>query len=609
MPLYTGELREFITKAKTNELYSELEETFKLQYQEQPNRGELLSWENSLKALATVLTDSSLPDDVGVVLEYQLPLTSKRIDVMLCGENSVAQAHAVIVELKQWQKTEPAHCPQEVKTYLDGEMRDVLHPSVQALNYLDYLNNAHESFHGDSAVTLTACAYLHNYQVTENDPLLDAKFTGILSQSQLFHTANIDEFCSYLTDHIGQGNGCQIINKIVEGSYRPSKKLMVNAASVIHNNERYVLLDEQRKVYDRIFAAVRHALAGDSQIVLVIEGGPGTGKTVVALHALAELMNSGQVANYVTGSRAINETLWEVLDPESRGYIRYFNNYNRAHPKSIDVLLCDEAHRMRGDPANPHQGREQFQQLLSSCRVLVLFVDDDQTVRPNEIGNVTFFKEQAKANQVGCRHEKLEAQFRCGGSNAFVNWLSNTLHIEPTANKRWSGEEEFDFQVFDTPEALEAKLQATIDQGYESRYLAGYCWYWNQKANPPVKDIKVGSFQKFWNINGRNWALNAKGLDEAGCIYTAQGFEFDYVGIIFGADLRYDPINKYWVGDSSKNFDNPVKRSSPEHFIRYIKNTYKVLMSRGMKGCYVYFVDPVTRDYFKSRIRSQDGNA
>ena len=154
-----------------------------------------------------------------------------------------------------------------------------------------------------------------------------------------------------------------------------------------------------------------------------------------------------------------------------------------------------------------------------------------------------------------------------------------------------------------------------VDTG--ARLTAGFCWPW---SNPDGKghlipDVKVGDWKMPWNARSgvklapgiprtSLWATDPNGMEQVGCIYTAQGFEFDYVGVIFGKDLRYDPDSGSWIGDKSESHDRMGARSAKTErdFLDLVKNTYRVLLTRGMKGCYVYFQDDDTRDFFSSRL-------
>ncbi|MCK9305687.1 MAG: DUF2075 domain-containing protein, partial [Bacteroidales bacterium] len=205
-------------------------------------------------------------------------------------------------------------------------------------------------------------------------------------------------------------------------------------------------------------------------------------------------------------------------------------------------------------------------------------------------------------------------QFRCNGSDAFVNWINNTLGVKKTANVIWDLHEEFDFQIYSDPLDLENAIIGKVKDGNTGRITVGFCWNWSDpdKEGNLIDDVHVGSYHRPWNAKSDAihlkpnipkasvWAYDPNGMNQVGCIYTAQGFEFDYVGVIFGKDLIYR-FEKGWVGHPEESKDTVVKRSK-DQFLELVKNTYRVLLSRGMKGCYVHFMDKETENYFKSRM-------
>jgi DUF2075 family protein len=247
--------------------------------------------------------------------------------------------------------------------------------------------------------------------------------------------------------------------------------------------------------------------------------------------------------------------------------------------------------------------------------VSVFFIDDDQVIRPGEIGSTLYIKEYTQKCNCSISEYTLEAQFRCNGSDAFVNWINNTLGVKKTANVLWGMNEDFDFQIFDDPFKLENAIKNRINDGYSGRLTAGFCWPWSDPdANGNlVNDVVIGDFQRPWNAKpdaGRLareipkaslWAHDPNGINQIGCIYTAQGFEFDYAGVIIGKDLVYNFDTQEWEGHKEYSYDSVVKKSK-DQFNSLLKNTYRVLLSRGIKGCYVYFMDKDTERFFKSRI-------
>ncbi len=418
--------------------------------------------------------------------------------------------------------------------------------------------------------------------------------------------------------------------KIEKGSYRPSKKLMNHVANVIKGKPEFILLDNQKVVYDMVFAEAKRSQDTSQKTVMIIEGGPGTGKSVIAINLMADLLLAGYNAHYATGSKAFTTTLRNIIGTRGACQFKYFNSYMNVGLNEIDVIICDEAHRLRKTsnnrftPASRRSNLAQIDEIIRAAKVSVFLLDDKQVVRPDEIGSVDYIYESALRNN--CRvvkFEELDIQFRCNGSDAFVNWINNTLGIKRTANVLWDPDNEsFDFRIFDTPEALEKAIREKAKEGYSARMTAGYCWEWSDPRNDGtlVEDVVIGNYRRPWNAKpdaGRLakgipeaslWAHDPNGINQIGCVYTAQGFEFDYVGVIMGEDLVYDFDAQTWIGDKSKSFDSVVKRSG-NNFVDLIKNIYRVLFTRGMKGCYVYFINKVTEKFFKSRMLPQKTTA
>lgn len=627
MRLYSGSTQQFVKDAIQNQVADKLKSAFFSYFRYNPPPSEVNSWRNSLRAMSQVIQYANLEDN-GVLLEYQLPQSSKRLDCMITGRDRDDSENAIIVELKQWDRCESSDGDREVVTWVGGALRDVLHPSAQVGQYRTYLADTHTAFYeGQKPVSLGACAYLHNYQYKSTDELFGEKFTKILSSDPVFTGDQVDELSAFLTTRLAGGDGLSILKRVEESRYRPSRKLMDHVSGVIQGNTDYVLLDEQLVVFDKVLAAARSGFHDRRKKVMIVHGGPGTGKSVIALNLMAQLLVEGCNAQYATGSKAFTETLRKIIGSRGAVQFKYFNSYMSAELNEVDVLICDESHRIRESSNNrftPAQNRSklpQIEELIRVSKVSVFFIDDDQIVRPNEIGSADYIRNYA--GNLGCEVEDyiLETQFRCSGSAAFVNWINNTLSIRPTANVLWTGEEGFDFRIFPSPESLDVAIQQKASDGYSARLTAGFCWPWSKPNSDGtlVEDVKIGRFVRAWNAKpdaGRLapgipkaslWANDSSGLGQIGCVYTAQGFEFDYAGVIWGPDLVYDLDSGCWIGDKSASHDSVVKRSK-DQFLNLVKNTYRVLLSRGIKGCYVCFTDKDTERFFRSRVDTAMGD-
>ncbi|MDO8514788.1 MAG: DUF2075 domain-containing protein [bacterium] len=623
MRLYSGSSTQFLDDTVHNQIGDKLRESFFQYFRYYPSPSEVQSWRNSLRAVSQVFDYSGL-NDHGVILEYQLPQTSKRLDCMITGKDQPGNDRAVVIELKQWEKCEASDGENEVATWVGGAKREVLHPSVQVGQYKMYLQDLHPAFDGADSIKLDAVSYLHNYSPAKDDELLATKFAEKIKSNPVFCADDVDTFSEYLKDKLSGGGGLPILERVEKTEYKVSKKLMDHVSKTIKEKSEYILLDEQLIVYDKVFSLVKQGLKKDKKSVVIIRGGPGTGKSVIAINLMADLLRAGYDTNYATGSKAFTETLRKKIGVRGAVQFKYFNSYMNSKKDTLDVLVADEAHRIRGTSNNRFTKKEmrsdtpQIEELINASKIGVFFIDDDQNIRPDETGSAEFIKDTAI--EMGCKvyEYELEAQFRCSGSDAFVNWVNNTLGIKRTANVIWDQKEEFDFQIIDSPQELYSKICQKNGEKQSARLVAGFCWPWSNPNSDGtlVADVKIGDFQMPWEgkpgfklapgiPTASLWPNDPNGVNQIGSIYTIQGFEFDYVGVIIGPDLVYNFENQTWIALRENSADSVVKRSG-EKLVDLLKNTYRVLLTRGMKGCYVYFVDKETEKFFKSRIEARE---
>ena len=489
--------------------------------------------------------------------------------------------------------------------------------------YQYYLQDTHTAFYeDDSPIGLRSCAYLHNYLPVNGDHLFASKFTDVLAASPCFTADDVDPLSAYVKEQLSGGDGYSTLTRIEQSEYRPCKKLMEHVGNVIKGQSEYVLLDEQKVVYESVLAAARAGHAHRKKQMIVVKGGPGTGKSVIALNLMADLSLEGYNAHYATGSRAFTESLRKMIGTRGSVQFKYFNGYVEANPNDVDVLICDEAHRIRETSNNRFTQKSkrskdsQIEELIHAAKVTVFLIDDKQVVRPNEIGSADYIHKFADTEKLPVKEYELEAQFRCAGSAGFVNWVNNTLGIERTANVLYEKEDAFDFKVFPSPVALEQAIRAKANEGFSARMTAGFCWPWSEPNldGTLVDNVVIADYQRPWNAKSGSkrklaagipketmWATDPNGINQVGCVYTAQGFEFDYVGVIFGRDLRYNLETGSWEGHKDASCDTVVKRSK-ETFLELVKNVYRVLLSRGLKGCYVHFMDKPTEQFVRSRM-------
>lgn len=427
MRFYVGTSENFIRDTVRNQIAEKLKASFFEHYRYQPSIGEVNSWRNSLRAVSSVFEHAGL-DDHGVILEYQLPLTSKRLDCLICGRDERREDNAVIIELKQWERCEKSNGENLVTTWVGGGQRDILHPSAQVGQYHRYLADTHTAFYEEPRpVRLSSCSYLHNYAAEKKDTIFDASFMNLLKLFPTFTADDFDPLKDFLIERLYRGEGISVLKRIDQGKYRPSKKLMDHVGNVIKHKPEFILLDEQLVVHDKVFAYAREGFHDRKKTVLIVKGGPGTGKSVIAINLMSELLLDGYNSHYATGSRAFTQTLRKIIGQRGEVQFNYFNSYSDAERDAIDVLICDEAHRIRETSSNrftprgKRTGKAQIDELIDAAKVGVFLIDDNQVVRANEIGTSDYIREHADAKGCNIFEYKLEAQFRCAGSDGFVN--------------------------------------------------------------------------------------------------------------------------------------------------------------------------------------------
>ena len=622
MQLYAGTSKDFISDATRNGIASRLERAFLDAFHYKPSVQEVHSWQNSLFRMAFALQRGNMLDH-GVSLEYQLPLSSRRLDCMVTGHNDGGQPYSVIVELKQWSEVEESNAEDCVTTWVAGSKRDILHPSRQVGQYEEYLRDMHSVFvRGE--VGLRSCAFLHNLSYDPANEIFASRHSHVLKQYPAFTGDRQDDLLTFMGDHLRAGRGEVVLEQILRSEFAPSKKLLEHTSQVVDDQRAYVLLDSQQVVFAKVLAEARDGAKATKlkKTVVLVHGGPGTGKSVIALHLLGRLSGEGLNVMHLTGSKAFTENMRKLVGPRAAAQFGYFNVNKRGDlpPNQFDALVLDEAHRIRESSKDRFtrpgdwSGLPQVDELLHVARVSVFFIDDRQIVRPGEVGSSDLIRKAAKRVGAKLLEYELDAQFRCSGSDGFINWVDNTLDVRRTANVLWKQTDPYEFRILSSVQELETKIRQKAAEG-SARLVAGFCWPWSTPTADGAlpADVQVGDWAMPWNARpdagrlGKGipksnfWASDAGGLNQVGCVYTAQGFEFDYVGIIFGLDLRYDWEKNGWVGDKMQSHDTVVKRSK-DQFLDLVKNTYRVLFTRGIKGCYVYFMDEGTRKFFQSRL-------
>ncbi|MFC7548947.1 DNA/RNA helicase domain-containing protein [Plantactinospora sp. GCM10030261] len=434
-----------------------------------------------------------------------------------------------------------------------------------------------------------------------------------------------ERFAAYLDGRFLPASGRPAADRLLRSEVRASEHLLRYAAEELGNRRHFVLLDQQRTALGLVMRGVRWARRGRRKRVVIVSGGPGTGKSAIALSLLAKLAGQDVTIAHATGSRAFTSTLRRYArrdprDPRQRTnpLFNYFRDFANDPPDSIDVLICDEAHRIRtrSDRGGVFGKIPQVDELINVAKVAVFLLDGHQALRSNEVGTVEAIHDAALRH--GCEPEliTLGGQFRCGGSPLFEWWVDRLLEVGPDGPVRWDGDDTFQLRVADSPEEMERFLAQRRSLGESARITAGFCWDWTRqtKNGRLVDDVRIGDWSKPWNAYATHpprgipssayWATDPGGFGQVGCAYTAQGFEYDWAGVIFGQDLvlRGGRLATYPEASRDLDITGGPGKPRPANPHRLIRNAYKVLLTRGLRGCLIYSVDPETQEFLKGLV-------
>ncbi len=616
MIIYNKSLKDFRTDVTFNMMQSILLKTLREKGLSGGSASEINSWNNSLHFMKDVLDDFYFDNECQVAIEYNIPQTSKRVDFMTVGNNN-DEDHVVIIELKQWARVNKVddNCDHSIMSDLRSH-EPVAHPSYQAYSYkqliLDYCNDS-VSINNE---TLKPCAYLHNLSEEYRPVIEDNLYHEWIEEAPVFLQSDVLKLRNFIKNYIKlKANDSSLLYKIEEGRLKPTKSLQGALDSMLCGNEEFHMIDEQVVAYDKIMKAIKESQNDTRKHVLIITGGPGTGKSVLAINILARCIIDLKLnASYITKNMAPRKCYANLL---AKGNAKKMVNLQKAIqspwclPNTIynglDVGIFDEAHRMQKKPYR-YLGNDMLGDAIKASKVSIFFVDDDQRITINDKYDVNSIIMYAKKeNAIIHKPYELTSQFRCDGSDGYISFLNNLLEIKQTANTNF----EFNnlkVKVFDDPIKMRDELRELNKINNKARMIAGYCYDWNVKNNKGDWDIILpNGFKAKWNLaNDDHRAVNPNSFEEIGCIHTCQGMEFDYVGVFIGKDLYYKDghvqTKRNAISKDDKTSGIRLKSTSNEEADKLIRRTYKVLLTRGIKGCYIYCEDESLRNYLKEKL-------
>lgn len=621
MIVYSGIKRDFLTAVEQDSIAAEIEENIYNKMHRRTAQNEFRSWENSLEYMYKVLNDTAIPENSGVAIEYNIPQTSKRVDFIISGYGEKQDPNVVIIELKQWDKVEVVEGQDAlVETYTGGAVRKVVHPSYQAWSYAAMIYDYNQNVQMGNIV-LHPCAYMHNYRKSNPEKLEQNQYKEYVEDAPIFARGEVSKLREFIKQSVKVGDDKQLLYDIDNGKIKPSKSLQNSIKSMVEGNQEFIMLDEQKVVYEEIIKTALKCMSDQKKRTVIVKGGPGTGKTVVAINLLAKLTNEGLFAQYTSKNSAPRNVYEKKLTGHKKSSIKNMfkgaGSYIEAEPNIVDTIICDEGHRLTAKTQLGPKiaGENQIKEIINASLCSVFFIDESQRVTLSDIGTVSEIVKWADELDSEVQEMELVSQFRCDGSDGYLAWLDDVLEIRETANFDLK-DIDYDIRIMDSPNEVRDLIIECNKTRNQSRILAGYCWAWLKEGqnNSDVHDIKIGDFEMSWNLgNTSTFAIDENSVNEVGCIHTSQGLEFDYAGVIIGDDMRYE--NGHIVTDFTKRAktDQSLKgikklyKENPEFALKeadeIIKNTYRTLMTRGMKGCYVYCTDKNLADHLRECLK------
>jgi len=615
MIVYSSTKAKFQDDVMSNDIGNIIYEAYKAATGRSTGKSEIDSWINSLQYMERVLSDNEIPHDSGIAIEYHIPQSSKRIDFIITGKDSHQSESAILVELKQWQTAELTDKDALVVTRFRHGEKETAHPSYQAWSYKRLLEDFNQTVY-EEGINLYPCAYLHNYE--QDDVITNDFYKEYIDQAPVFLKPDAIKLREFIKSHVKYGDNDKIMYRIDHGKIKPSKNLADQLSSMLQGNEEFVMIDDQKVVFETALKLAAQS-SEQNKNVLIVEGGPGTGKSVLAINLLVELTNAEQVVQYVTRNSAPREVYEAKLTGSmKKSHITNMfsgsGSYHTLPANTYDSLIVDEAHRLNAKSGMfSHLGENQIMEIIRASKFSIFFIDEDQKVTLKDIGSKEEIRVWAESQGASVTELALESQFRCNGSDGYLAWLDNVLQIRPTANETLEGLD-FDFRVIDGPKELYNLIVGKNKEKNKARLVAGYCWKWISKKHPELKDIEIGDFRATWNLDsqGQAWIIHPESVSEVGCIHTSQGLEVDYIGVIIGPDLIVRGGKVITRTEERASTDKSVHgwkslmKEDPDttaaRLDAIIKNTYRTLMTRGQKCCYIFCTDPETQEYFKNQL-------
>jgi DUF2075 family protein len=621
MIIYESTKSEFIASVSDKSITHKIYDLFRERIG-RTRESEISSWSDSMAEMGKVIDTPTIPDDSSIAIEFNIPMTSNRVDFLISGFDDKDKGRVIIIELKRWQEAKRVEGKDGiVLTALGRGLHETTHPSYQAWSYYHLLNDYNETIR-DENVTIQPCAFLHNLKRENSADILHSQYKKYLDGAPLYLKDDYDLLRKFIEASIKKGDKKVILFKLDDGKIKLSKSLQDVLVRMLNKSPEFTLIDTQKVVYEKALELAKKSKKDGKKRVLIVEGGPGTGKSVISINLLVNLNQVKGSAVYVSKNAAPRNVYSKKLKGKyKQDYIsKLFQGsgaFRNCQRDIFDSIIVDEAHRLNEKSGMyKNLGENQIKEIINAAKFTIFFVDEDQQIDIADIGSKEEILKWAKDINAEVHSDILISQFRCNGSEGYLAWLDQLLEIRETANYVVPNLG-YDFKVFDDPNELMNEIHKKNEISNHSRVVAGYCWNWitSGKNKSDVYDINLSNynFHKSWNLaNTQTWAIDPLSIEEVGCIHTCQGLEFEYVGVIFGLDIRFekgriitDYIKRARTDNSLKGIKklasvDPIKAQRIADKI--IRNTYRTLMTRGQKGCYIFCEDKALANYIKDKL-------
>lgn len=588
------------------------------------------AWQDAAIYMKNILEKANLPKNIEIGMELKIPTGGGRIDFLITGLDENLNKKLIIVELKRWSKVSKSHKDNLVNADDTRYGIDSVHPSYQAYTYKLNLE-AYNTVIQSENINVESCSYLHNLR--DDKDIKASAYSDLLAKSPVFSAKDNDTLASFIKKHVCKAHQKMMLYDISNGVIKPSRMLIDSLQSELSNNSFFTLLGKQEVVFQNIIDIINNAYSDKSKHVVIVRGGAGTGKSVIAIKLLNYFLKREKLAYYVTKNSSVRNVYSKILSGKKNAHLKTLfksaisiskgeqkvdhlgNKITIPIKDSYDCLIIDEAHRLpqRSKSGNILLGKDLITEIIMATKkVAIFFIDEKQQVDIRDYATIQRITSIAKSfNSVVHNNENLQliSQFRVSGNDEYINFVDGFLYNKPI---EYYINKDYDVKIFDDfktwYESIMNKIE--LDNG-KSRILSGDVFTWVSKDQPNAFDIEIEGIHLQWNKDA-SFAADETQKHRVGHIDTVQGLEFNYIGLIIGMDLRYSNQKGVYT-------DYTTHPKTAGHFRRHgrreplledletidmiIRNTYNVLLKRGIKGCYIYCEDKELSKHLKDLIK------